>query len=72
MRVFVAFGYYDLATVYQGIVYNIDHIGLEPAWRANVCFAGYEGGHMMYVDDMERVRLKRDVSRFMRDAVPTS
>jgi carboxypeptidase C (cathepsin A) len=72
MRVFVAFGYYDLATVYQGIVYNIDHIGLEPAWRANVCFAGYEGGHMMYVDDTERVRLKRDVSRFMRDAVPTS
>jgi carboxypeptidase C (cathepsin A) len=70
MKVLVAYGYYDLATPYYAIVFNVNHMGLEPDWRANVCFAGYEAGHMMYIDRASRIRFTDDATRFIRDALP--
>lgn len=75
MKVLVAYGYYDLATPYFGIKYTIDHLGLvhtrpERSLRGNVRYAAYEAGHMMYIDDGARRKLRDDVFAFMRDAMP--
>ena len=64
MRVLVNYGYYDLATPYFAIRYNVSHMGLEPDWRANVTFAGYESGHMMYMDRPSREQFWDDVRGF--------
>jgi carboxypeptidase C (cathepsin A) len=69
MRVLVAWGYYDLATPYLGIVYNVNHMGLEQPWRDNVRWEGYESGHMMYINRPDREKFKRDVAGFIADAL---
>jgi carboxypeptidase C (cathepsin A) len=69
MRVFVASGYYDLATPYFGTHYTIDHLNLDPSLRANVTTAEYEAGHMMYIRNQSLVKLKRDVSAFLEEAL---
>lgn len=68
MRVLVAWGYYDLATPYFAILYNVSHMGLEPDWRANLHFAGYEAGHMMYIDRAARAKFHEDVTSFISRA----
>jgi carboxypeptidase C (cathepsin A) len=71
MKLFVASGHYDLATPYFATAYTLDHLGLEPAERARVTTREYEAGHMMYIDEAELARLKKDVSEFIRGALAT-
>jgi carboxypeptidase C (cathepsin A) len=68
LRVFVASGYYDLATPYFATDYTVSHLGLDPALRDNVQVRYYEAGHMMYIHHPSLVRLKEDVARFYRSA----
>jgi hypothetical protein len=49
LQVFVANGYYDLATPFFATEYTVNHLGLEPALRANLRMTYYAAGHMMYV-----------------------
>lgn len=65
MRVFVASGFYDLATPYFATEYTLDHMGLDPSLRGNVKTAYYEAGHMMYIEKGALAQLKRDVAAFM-------
>ena len=65
MRLFVASGYYDLATPYFATEYTLAHLGLDPALRANVSTADYRAGHMMYVDVRELQKLQADVAQFI-------
>jgi carboxypeptidase C (cathepsin A) len=69
MRLFVASGYYDLATPYFATDYTLAHLMLEPAERARVMTREYEAGHMMYIHEGELARLKRDVVEFLRGAL---
>ncbi len=69
LRVFVANGYYDLATPYFATEYTFNHLGLEPAPGDRVTMAYYEAGHMMYVKASEHQKLKKDVARFIQAAV---
>lgn len=69
MKVFVASGYYDLATPYFATEYTLAHLGLDPSLKENISTGYYEAGHMMYVHERELVKLKQDVSRFMADAL---
>jgi carboxypeptidase C (cathepsin A) len=69
MKVFVASGYYDLATPYFATEYTLSHLGLDPSLRSNVSTAEYEAGHMMYIDTDELAKLKRDVSAFVKAAL---
>jgi len=69
MRLFVASGHYDLATPYFATKYTLDHLMLEPEERARVTTREYEAGHMMYIDEAELAKLKRDVSEFVRGAL---
>lgn len=68
LKVFVANGYYDLATPYFATEHTFAQLQLAPELRANVSMAYYESGHMMYVRDHDRAKLKRDVAEFLRAA----
>jgi carboxypeptidase C (cathepsin A) len=70
LRVFVANGYYDLATPFAATRYTFARAQLAPEIRKNVSMGFYEGGHMMYMDRRAHAKLKQDVAAFMRDAVP--
>ncbi len=69
MRVFVASGYYDLATPYFATEYTLSHMGLDAAQRARISTAEYEAGHMMYIHEGELARLKQDVAKFIGSAL---
>ena len=48
LKVFVANGYYDLATPYFATEYAFSHLGLDESLRGNISMGYYEAGHMMY------------------------
>lgn len=65
MRVYIASGYYDLATPYFATEYTLAHMGLDPSLRANIETGEYEAGHMMYIHEPCLAQLKRDVAKFV-------
>jgi carboxypeptidase C (cathepsin A) len=69
MKLFVASGYYDLATPYFATDYTLAHLGLEPEERARVTTREYAAGHMMYIHAGELAKLKRDVAEFIDRAL---
>jgi carboxypeptidase C (cathepsin A) len=64
LKVFVANGYYDLATPFYATEYTVDHMGLDPTLRKNVEFGYYESGHMIYLHLPALKALKADLARF--------
>ncbi len=70
LRVFVANGYYDLATPYMATAYTLEHMALEASLRGNVSLGYYEAGHMMYIHGPSLERLKGDLAHFIGAAVP--
>lgn len=69
MKLMVANGYYDLGTPFFATEYTLDHLGLEAAQRARITLGYYEGGHMIYIDDAARARLRGDVRTFLEGAL---
>lgn len=69
MKVFVAEGYYDLATPYFAVEYTLAHLGLGPASRANITTGRFEAGHMVYIDSKSLDKLRQDVAAFMKSAI---
>ena len=70
LRVFVANGYYDLATPFAATKYTFARAQFEPEIRKNVSMEYYEGGHMMYMDRKAHAKLKADVTAFIKSATP--
>jgi carboxypeptidase C (cathepsin A) len=70
LRVFVANGYYDMATPYLATQYTFSHMELDPSLRDNVTTRHYEAGHMMYVHEPSLAQLKQDLAGFIESAVP--
>ncbi len=70
LKVFIASGYYDLATPYFATRYTFDHMELDEDLRGNVTAKHYEAGHMMYVHEESLAALKRDLAAFILGAVP--
>lgn len=68
LRVFVANGYYDLATPYFATRYTFDHLGLDPSLRDHVQMGYYQAGHMMYIHQPSLQQLKQDLAAFVRTA----
>ena len=64
-KVFVANGYYDLATPHFATEYTLSHMGLDPEVRKNVQMEYYEAGHMMYVHDESMAKLATDLREFV-------
>ena len=70
LHVFVAKGYYDLATPFFAADYTFDHLGLDPALRGHLTGAYYEAGHMMYVHPPSLTKLKTDIAQFIKSSMP--
>ena len=68
LKVFIANGYYDLATPYFATDYTVAHLGLDPSLHGNVSMAYYEAGHMMYIHIPLLKRLKDDLTHFILSA----
>ena len=64
MKVFVANGYFDLATPFFATEYTVDHMGLDPSLRGNVQFGYYDSGHMIYLHVPALKALKSDLAKF--------
>ncbi len=69
MKLFVASGYYDLATPYFATEYTLAHMGLDPSLRDNIQTGEYEAGHMMYIHTASLTKLKQDVAAFLAFAL---
>ena len=69
LRVFVASGYYDMATPYMATRYTFDHMGLDLELAKNVTIHHYEAGHMMYIREASLEKLKNDLTGFMNAAL---
>ncbi|MBS1721419.1 MAG: peptidase S10 [Armatimonadetes bacterium] len=65
MKIFVASGYYDLATPFYATEYTIAHMGIDPELRGNITTREYEAGHMMYVHVPSLRTLRDDVRGFV-------
>ena len=65
LRVFIASGYYDLATPYFATDYTFDHLAFDPGYTSRVTTEYYEAGHMMYVHMPSLEKLKRDLDAFL-------
>jgi carboxypeptidase C (cathepsin A) len=68
LKVFVAMGYYDMATPYFAAHYTLHHISLDPTLLRNISTGYYEAGHMMYIDEKSLTKLRADVEKFMQDS----
>ena len=68
MKIFVASGYYDMATPYFAAEYTVSAMNLDPQLRRNFSFAYYEAGHMMYIEKGSLKKLKEDISTFMQSS----
>jgi len=68
LKVFVANGYFDLATPFLATRYTFDHMGLPPGLQTNVSMGYYGAGHMMYVNQPSLVELKKDLAGFIHSA----
>jgi carboxypeptidase C (cathepsin A) len=68
-KVFIACGYYDLATPYYAAVYTINQLDIDAALRNNIAFGFYLSGHMMYIDRQALQQLTADIHSFYQRAL---
>ena len=69
LRIFVASGYYDLATPYMATRFTFDHMALDPELAQNVTMKDYEAGHMMYIREACLVEMKQDLAEFIQSVL---
>ena len=69
MKLFVANGYYDLATPFFATQYTLDHMNLTPGQHQKISLGYYDAGHMMYIKSDSLTRLKKEVSGFLTTAL---
>lgn len=69
LKIFVASGYYDLATPYFATKYTFDHMFLPESLRNNITFKYYKAGHMMYINMGSLEKLKKDLDAFFRSSL---
>lgn len=70
LRVYVANGYYDLATPYFATEHTFNHLALDPSLKGNVSMGYYESGHMMYIHEPSLSKLRDDLKAFIQSALP--
>lgn len=71
MRVYVASGYYDLATPHAAGDYTLAHLGLREPLGRRFQVSYFEAGHMMYIHRPSLVRMATELRSFVRAATAT-
>jgi carboxypeptidase C (cathepsin A) len=69
MKVFVASGYYDMATPYFATEYTLSNMNLAPELRRNISIEYYEAGHMVYIEKVSLDKLKLDITAFIKSSI---
>jgi carboxypeptidase C (cathepsin A) len=69
LKLFVASGYYDLATPPATVAYSVGHMRLPRELQKNIEHKFYDGGHMMYVYEPSMVKLRKDLGEFYESAL---
>jgi len=69
VKLFVASGYYDLATPPGSVTYSLDHLRLPKEQQKNITQKFYEGGHMMYIHEPSMKQLRADLEAFYKSAL---
>ncbi len=69
MKVFVAQGYYDLATPSFATEYMISHMNVDAKLRDNVQIHTYQAGHMFYIDQGTIAAFKKDIDTFIQKSI---
>lgn len=69
LQLFVASGYYDLATPYFGTMYTVNHMALDQDAHNRIQMEEYPVGHMVYLERGALAKLERDVSAFITRAI---
>jgi len=68
LRVQIENGYFDGATPFYATEYTMDHLLLPPGARARIDLKYYGSGHMIYLHDEDRVKLKASIAAFIDGA----
>lgn len=66
MRVYVASGYYDLATPHAAGDYTLAHLGLREPLQGQIRVSYFEAGHMMYIHRPSLERMATELRDFVR------
>ena len=72
LKVFVAFGYYDMATVMGGSEFNFTHLAYDKQVTDRVSYGYYEAGHMIYIRPSAHKALKNDLAKFITSSKNTT
>jgi carboxypeptidase C (cathepsin A) len=65
MRIYVASGYYDLATPHAAGDYTLSHLGLRDGQLKNISVSYFEAGHMMYIHQPSLARMAKELRAFV-------
>lgn len=65
MRVYVASGYYDLATPHGAGDYTLSHLGLRDKLGGNIKVSYFEAGHMMYIHAPSLKKMASELREFV-------
>jgi carboxypeptidase C (cathepsin A) len=66
MRILVLGGRCDLVCPIDTMRYALEHMQLDAAYRTNITYAGFDAGHMMYVNLPDLQKLQRDLEDFLK------
>lgn len=64
LKVFVANGFFDLATPFFATEYTFNHLWLDKSLRDNISMAYFEAGHMMYMHLPSLEKLKAEITKY--------
>ncbi|MFL5329411.1 MAG: S10 family peptidase [Gemmataceae bacterium] len=64
LRVYVASGYFDLATPFMATDYTLRHLGLDAEQHKRITVGYYEAGHMMYIHRPSLEKMRQDLAAF--------
>lgn len=67
MKVFLAGGYYDLATPFFEGMYEMHHLPIPANLQSNISYHYYSAGHMIYVNENILKQFHDDVAGFIRE-----
>jgi len=65
LRVLFCLGHCDLAVPAGSTLYSIDHLHIPDDLHRNISVQYYEGGHMMYLNQPDAEKLRRDIVAFI-------
>jgi carboxypeptidase C (cathepsin A) len=71
LRVYVACGYYDLATPYFAAEYTFNHLSLPSKLAERIKFSYFEAGHMMYLQLASLAKLGSELPAFIDECCQT-